>query len=245
MWEWSAALGGARTDAQINSEIDEIYKDKSLSWEDRQVKVDELNVILDQRANIRTGLELAQKVIDALKTNYGATATALQSVRDQYGTENDGNDVVIGVRDKGSTSGVAFTKIEGGKRIVALSEGEIYNSNSLYTTLMHEGTHLQQASAYLASGNNPALWQSEFQAYDVGRITAVAGQMAAGTPAASARISVSGTQIGQGDWTAQQSETAIKSHLFNLGLMQVNNQNQYVPTPLGSAGTFPGGGVWH
>jgi hypothetical protein len=161
----------------------------------------------------------------------------------EYGTENDGNDVVLGVRDPSDTSGVAFTKVEGGKRVVAISAGEIGN-NTLFATLMHEGAHLQQAGAYLASGTNPPRWQAEFQAYAVASVSAVFRQMAAKLPAASSTYSVSGTQIGQGDWTAQQSETAIKNHLFNLGLMQVNNQGQHSPTPRGLTGAFPGGGKW-
>ncbi len=249
LWEWSAALGGSRTDDEINSEIDGIYNDKSLEWSEREAKASSLITILQDRANIRAGFETAQKIIDALKTNYGATATALQSVKDQYGAEHDGNDVVIGVRDSKSTSGVAFTKIQGGKRIVAISISEINNSNTLFATLIHEGTHLQQASNYQSSGNNPALWQAEYQAYSYSNVIAIAGQLASQKPPGSspstATYSAGGTQIGQGNWTAQQSDTAIKQHLFNLGLMQVNNQNQYVASPRGSAGAFPGGGVWH
>ncbi len=244
LWEWSTALGGDRSDTSIQGEIDSLNSSECLT-DEIVARVNQLQTILTQRADIRAGFKLAQKIIDALKPNYGATATALQAVKDQYGTENDGNDVVIGIRDAKSTSGVAFTKIENGKRIVAISEGEISNSNTLFATLMHEGTHLQQAGTYLASGNNPALWQAEFGAYNVARIVAVAGQMASGTLAASAKYSAGGTQIGQGDWTAQQSEAAIKNHLVNLGLMQVNNQNQYVPTQRGINGAFPGGGVWH
>ncbi len=243
LWEWSAALGGRRSDSSIQEEIDFLNSGECLTNE-MVAQVNELQNILTQRSEIRTGFALAQQIIDALKPNFSSEAATLQAVKDQYGSENDGNNVVIGIRDPNDKSGVAFTKIEGGKRIVAISSSEISNNNSLFATLMHEGTHLQQAGSYLASGNNPALWQAEYQAYAVASAVAIAGQMAARVPAASSSYSVSGTKIGQGNWTSQQSETAIKNHLFNLGLMQVNSQGQHSATPRGLNGAFPGGGKW-
>jgi RHS repeat-associated protein len=243
LWEWSAALGGGSSDASIQEEIDSLNSNECLT-NSMVARVNDLQDILTRRANIRAGFNLSQDIINALANL--PIAADLQAIKDQYGTENDGNDVVIGIRDAKDTSGVAFTKIENGKRIVAISESEINNSNSLFATLMHEGKHLQQASVYLATGNNLPKWQAEFDAYDNARIIAIGGQVVMkGTPPSSAKYTAGTTQIGQGDWTAQYSETKIKDHLVSLQLMQINKQNQYVPTQAGANNAFPGKGVWH
>ena len=123
-------------------------------------RVDRLAIVA-MRQMFRNALQRAKDIVDRADISNGE-AGAARAVLRTYGTENDGNGVVVAERT--SAGGAAFTREENGKIIVAITPSELFKP-TLWLSVFHEGVHVFQSRFHSLLGLNPSLAGAEFMAY--------------------------------------------------------------------------------
>src|SRR6266849_5943279 len=107
MWNWSAALGGDKTDDQLRDQLKQIGNDETLSAEEKDQQSEEIANILTERQGFRDALQLAKDIVDRADIS-SEEAGADRAFLRTYGTENDSNGVVVAERT--SSGGAALTR---------------------------------------------------------------------------------------------------------------------------------------
>lgn len=240
MWNWSVALGGNRTDEQLRAQQRQITDDDTISPEDRQTQIMEIDNILAARQQFREAMATLITIAARYDLSDEERETA-NSVLSNYGTENDNNGVIAAVRT--TTDNPAMMLEDGGRRIVAFTPSELWNRN-LWATVFHEGVHLTQASARRRTGIVPSLASAESGAYGatasliaaVDR-TFVRVGMGEGGPK---RYTVGSPPIVlyQRGWSEADMRNGLQQHIRRLGLIDANGRE----TSRGAQRAFPGGG---
>jgi len=172
--------------------------------------------------NFQSGLNQAQQAANALKDKYGADSDQYQSAEraiDAYGKEGVDNGVVVAQGNTGDYA--AKTQVAGvagaitadnptGQNIRVTLNKDLNllggdNTNGLAMLAAHEGSHVADASDWVASGfssnANPSNYRTEFDAY---RVT---GNIAEG--------------LGYSTWT----ETFGKNTTYSFSLPLTQNSN--------------------
>jgi hypothetical protein len=158
-----------------------------------------------------------------------------------YSSENDNNEVII--TQSVRKTGAAFTHEKKKKIIVAITEEQLTNRDSLWGAMFHEGVHVFQSRFHSLLGLNPSLAGAESQAYH-GVASLVRGLDSAmlkyGNAPANQSYSAGSPPIvlWQRGWTEVDMKNGIQQHLQRLGLLDSGGNE----TPKGAAGAFPGGG---
>lgn len=135
MYTWSNALGGSKTDEDL---LKDAGKDKK--------KIEAANKIIEQRNKFRCALVGAESSAN----NPELTAAQQQEIRDSvaaYGTENDGNNVVVGF---GKNRGGRTELLANGTIEVMFNKDSAKGDNFIISTA-HEGKHVADFQAWLAS----------------------------------------------------------------------------------------------
>jgi RHS repeat-associated protein len=182
----------------------------------------------------QAGLDRAQTAADALKAKYGADSDQFKSAQraiDAYGKAGIDNGVVIHVnaqqQDVGVTTvaGTTVAKTESnptGQNIsVSFKSGVLDNadSNVLATDEAHEGSHVADGSAWVASGfsplMNPTMYKTEFDAFQVqSRIAEGLGySLQFQDPKGGAPYNIS---IIHPNWTTGDTNYAIRGYLHGV-----------------------------
>jgi hypothetical protein len=228
--------------------MDQIATDSSLTEEEKIAQSMEIHNILLQRQAFRDALQLAKDIVGRATLSTGERSAA-EMILQGYGTENDGNDVVV-ARRTDSGSGVAFTREEGGKRIVAISPSELANSGDLWTTIFHEGVHVAQSrihgfAARFGFNANPSIASAERHAYTA-TATLVAGIDSAFVRAGMADAGPRSFSVGNPPivlwnrgWTEVDMRNGVQNHVRRLGYLDSAGRE----TATGARGAYPGGGA--
>ncbi|MBX3267044.1 MAG: RHS repeat-associated core domain-containing protein [Acidobacteria bacterium] len=248
LYAWSRALGGSASDDALRQQITGIQADGNISDEEKTAKIAAINDILTKRAQFRASLSrLADIVLRAdISDSFRRYAAAILL---SYGTENDGNNVLIALRT--NEDAPAFTREDNGRVVVAVA-ASAFSNKSFAFTLFHEGTHIAQINAWNYAKQsgfeiNPATVAAEFEAY-YNAAALVRGLDSAfvnnETPEKgpeSYSITTGqggGTTLWQRGWTEVEMRSAITTHLRNLGYIDGLGRT----TDRGASGAFPGGG---
>jgi hypothetical protein len=241
MWNWSAALGGDRTDDQLRDQLKQIGEDEILSAEEKDQQSEEIANILTGRQNFRDALQTAKDVVDRADLSSEEQGAARAFLRG-YGSENDGNGVTLAVSN--STKGAAFTREENGGIVVAITPSQLSNRDTLWGAVFHEGVHVFQSRFHSLLGLNPSLAGAEFQAYH-GVASLVRGldskMLRFGVAPANQSYSAGNPSIvlWQRGWTEVDMKNGIQQHLQRLGYLDGSGNE----TPSGAKAAFPGGGT--
>ena len=239
MWNWSQGLGGDLTDDQLRARQREIQDDDSLTPEEKEAEINNIDAILTARQQFRDALDLAKRIV-GFSDLPPSEQSAAMAFLNMYGTENDGNGVIIAVSF--APTGAAFTREENGKVIVAITPSQLGNVNSLWGAIFHEGVHIFQSRVHTGLGMNPSLAMAEYMAYyDIAslvrgldkRLVAAGDTQNRDYSAGQPRIF-----LYQRGFSDVDIKNGVESHLQRLGLLD----SQKNETPKGAAPTFPGGG---
>ncbi|MBK7707806.1 MAG: hypothetical protein IPJ30_19155 [Acidobacteria bacterium] len=150
LFRWSNALGGTSTDKELADELNQLETEQFKNPKiDNSERITQLQGILGSRSRIVSAMNEALSSADSAFLS----PQEQQALRDSiaaYGTPGVDNGVTVGMSLDTTTGGSTHT--EGRQIIVALNLGDINAIN-----LAHEGSHVVEASVYLANGTNPSL----------------------------------------------------------------------------------------
>lgn len=143
MWNWAASAGGSYTDDELEAR----RHDRSLSRSDRKAAKNALKF----RERFRGVMGQGE---DAVR-NSNLTAeqkTQVLAAMNSYGSENDRNGVVVGVREpqRGSSTGAGTLLNDDGT--ISVTFRTDHKGKDLIIDMAHEGQHVADADAFLASG---------------------------------------------------------------------------------------------
>ncbi len=165
MWNWDASAGGPASDQDL--------LDK---WHNKSLKSKERNEAERQykfRQTVKAGLDSVGAAANS-PTLTADQQSQVRSARESYGSENDNNGVLVGIKKAG---GPATTGLNDDGTITVLFRDNDKNANSFAANIAHEGQHVEDAQAFLA---NPYVgspldlthYEREMRAYDTGAYTA-------------------------------------------------------------------------
>jgi RHS repeat-associated protein len=142
MWDWDASSGGSYTDAQLEAR----RHDRSLRKSERNAAKNALKF----RERFRNAMSGGEDAV----SNSNLTAdqkTQVLAAMNSYGTENDSNGVTVGVAGHlGTGTGAGTVLNNDGTISVTFLSG--HKGNDLIIDMAHEGQHVGDADAFLASG---------------------------------------------------------------------------------------------
>ena len=241
MWTWSAALGGSATDAQLRERIQSIQGNDDLSDDEKNAQISDVNRILTQREQFRSAISLLRMIVDRALMEFPERLAA-DMVLGAYGTENDGNGVIVAIR--ANEDAAAFTREENGNTIIAIAPSQ-FAKNTFAFTLFHEGWHAVQVhfKNILGDDFNPSVAKAEFGAYysTASLVRALdAAYVRANLDDSGPRSYSAGTTIlWQRGWDEVDMKAGVETHLRTLQLLD----NDKEETSRGSRRAFPGGGA--
>jgi RHS repeat-associated protein len=163
LFEWDESAGGSATDADLEGQ----EKDKSLSKKDRN----RAKKALKFRKRFRAARELAINAVNASNLSDEEKSKALTALG-AYGEENDHNGVLLARGGScGSDCGAATLLNQDGTTTVTFVDGK--EGASMAIAIGHEGQHVHDIDAYLASGHQPlfqvdlTMRDREIRAYEI------------------------------------------------------------------------------
>lgn len=136
LWIWDTSAGGSDTDEELRRRS----ADKELSRKERQ----QAKRALQFRANFRSARDSAEAAANASRDISAQQAVA------SWGTENDGNNVSVGVTANAGGSSARVLLLAGADQIQA-SFNIGLTGNQLAVTVAHEGRHVADANAWLST----------------------------------------------------------------------------------------------
>jgi hypothetical protein len=136
LWNWDTSAGGSYTDEELKRRS----VDKDLSRKERG----QAKRALQFRANFRSARDSAEAAANA-----SGDVSSQQSVA-AWGTENDGNNVSVGVTANAGGSSARVLLLAGSDQIQA-SFNIGLTGYQLAATVAHEGRHVADANAWLGT----------------------------------------------------------------------------------------------
>jgi hypothetical protein len=142
LYDWDVSAGGSATDGELEARS----KNKRLKKKERN----QAKRQLEFRQRFRAALGAADDAADSNTLSADRQQQVQESV-DAYGTENDGNGVIVGVRNnvRGSK---AYTRLNEDDTITVMFNNGL-KGDKLTVTLAHEGRHVADAQAWLNAGH--------------------------------------------------------------------------------------------
>ena len=176
----------------------------------------------DQCDNFQKGLDKAQEAANAAKEKYGADSDQYKNAQraiDAYGKAGVDNGVTIQVGDTGKYA--AITTVAGtlGAKTADNPTGQNievkFNARGVGNAMdeVHEGSHVADGSAWVASGfsaaTNPTRFQTELNAY---RVSATIGE-GLGYIISTVTFPSNKYILAVRNWNPENTDTAIKNIL--------------------------------
>jgi RHS repeat-associated protein len=170
LFEWDASAGGNFTDEELEAR----RHDKSLKKSERKAA----GRAIQFRSRFRQAMSQGQDVANTPSLTDEQRNRVLTAV-DSYGAENDHNGVIVGVTSRLAAGvGAGTTLNDDGTVSVTFLQG--HKGKDLIIDMAHEGQHVADADAFLASGaeaNGPTDLthrEREMRAYEVSSFVAQA-----------------------------------------------------------------------
>jgi RHS repeat-associated protein len=140
LYNWHASAGGSFTDEELR----EMQNDKSLSKQERKYAERALKF----RERFRNALATAAQAATSNELNQEQQAQVRESVN-AYGSENDNNGVIVGVR--ANAPGSAATARVNENDTITVTFNERLEGNKLAAVTAHEGRHVADGRAWLST----------------------------------------------------------------------------------------------
>jgi RHS repeat-associated protein len=198
LFEWDESAGGDYTDEQLTAR----RNNKSLRKKEREAA----KRALEFRQRFRAALEVARNAASNDQLSQEQQQQVQESV-DSYGTEDDGNNVNVGVRNNIRGSSAVTVLNEDDTITVTFNAG--LKDNKLAVTLAHEGRHVGDAQAWLGdfhsafSETNLNHYAREQRAWNVSSYVAQALNLKSYAPSGGGKE----YQVWNRGWKAAERET--------------------------------------
>jgi hypothetical protein len=212
LFEWDESAGGNYTDEQLTAR----RNNKSLKKKEREAA----KRALEFRQRFRAALELARNAASNDQLSQEQQQQVQESVS-SYGSENDGNNVNVGVRNNVRGSSAITILNEDDTITVTFNAG--LKDNRLAVTLAHEGRHVRDAQAWLGdfhaafSETNLNHYSREQRAWNVSSYVAQALNLKSYAPSGGGKE----YQVWNRGWKATERETK-RSNGVNTILRYMN-----------------------
>lgn len=175
MWDWDASAGGSDTDAQLEAKRD----NKSLKKKERNAAKDALKY----RKRFRDALSGATALAQSGKLNSSQQGEVSRAVK-SYGTEGDGNKVIVGFGRQGTGVGASTDGTAADDSIV-VTFGRGAKGFNLIADVAHEGSHVLDNQSFNLLHSNGGMYfdgrngdisqyETERRAYEVTSLVAQA-----------------------------------------------------------------------